>query len=238
MQNQKTETIHTTPWGQNVLVQRKAGLKRLSMRFLQNKSEFKVSAPLKYPVKEIKKFIDESKAWFTKILGQQKTINPVVNKEIVPGQTIQLLGSGVTLNFIEGCRAKVVLISGNLEVHGIRSKFEQQVLLYLKKLAHAKLSEYSNLYAKQLGVTISKISVKEMTSRYGSCTSLGNLNYCWRIIFSPEPVLAYLCAHEVSHLKEMNHSQAFWNHVESLCPNYAHLREWLKQHGKELFLVG
>ncbi len=229
---------YTTPWGQNVLVQRKSGLKRLSLRFSQKQAIFLVSVPLRYPVKEIRQFIDGAKAWFTKVLTQQQITQPTATKAIEPGQIIQLLGKPVTLKFIEGCRAKVVLNDDVLAVHGIRSRFEQQVRQYFQELAQAKFSEYSNCYAKKLGVTIAKIKVKEMTSRYGSCTSIGNLNYCWRIVFSPEPVLAYLCAHEVAHLREMNHSQAFWTHVATLCPEYVTLRKWLKQHGKELFAVG
>ena len=154
-----------------------------------------------------------------------------------PGQTIQLLGNNVTLEFVEDCKVKVILKNDVLKVHGVRSKFKQQVMKFLKDLAFKKLSEYSNLYAKKLGVNIAKITVKEMSSRYGSCTSIGNLNYCWRIVLAPEPVLAYLCAHEVSHLKEMNHSKTFWMHVASLCPDYLSSRKWLKQNGKELYNI-
>ncbi len=236
MQYKKKDSLYTTAWGQSVLVQRKNGLKRLSMRFsLKNKS-FMVSAPIRFPIKQIWEFIDSSKAWFTKIISKQSDIIEA-KKAIVPGQAIQLLGSAVTIEFIPNCQAKVILNGSVLEVYGIRSKFEHQVMKYLKDLAYEKLSEYSNLYANKLGVTITKITVKEMSTRFGSCTSLGNLNYCWRIVFSPEPVLAYLCAHEVAHLKEMNHSKTFWSHVRHLCPNYVQLRKWLKQHGKELFEV-
>lgn len=237
MQYKKKDSLYTTAWGQSVLVQRKKGLKRLSMRFSLKNKAFTVSAPVRFPLIEIMKFIDSSKAWFAKIISKQLDV-VVPKKEIVPWQTIQLLGCQVTLEFIPNCQAKVILNGNALEVYGIRSKFEQQVMKYLKDLAYEKLSEYSNLYAKKLGVTIAKITVKEMATRFGSCTSAGNLNYCWRIVFSPEPVLAYLCAHEVAHLKEMNHSKAFWAHVENLCPNYLKLRKWLKQHGKELFSVG
>lgn len=237
MNFKKKESLYTTSWGQSVLVQRKKGLKRLSMRFSLKNKTFMVSAPIRFPVMEIIKFIDSSKTWFTKIINKQLDV-VVPKKEIAPGQTIQLLGSPVIIEFIPHFQAKVILNGNVLEVYGIRSKFEQQIMKYLKDLAYERLSEYSNSYAKKLKVTIAKITVKEMSTRFGSCTSLGNLNYCWRIVFSPEPVLAYLCAHEVAHLKEMNHSKAFWTHVENLCPNYAQLRKWLRQHGKELLFVG
>ena len=145
--------------------------------------------------------------------------------------------ANVRLDFIASCQEKVILNGDMLVVYGVRSKFERLIVQYFKNLAKSKLSEYSHIYAHQLGVTIAKISVKDMTTRYGSCTASGNLNYCWRIVFAPETVLAYLCAHEVSHLKEMNHSKAFWENVKHLCPDYLQLRKWLKQHGKELFTV-
>jgi predicted metal-dependent hydrolase len=147
MPTQKQSTPYTTSWGQSVLVQRKPGLKRLSMRFSHKQSVFMVSAPLRFPLQEIKEFIDGAKSWITKILDKQQNpqrANKTLAKiPIEPGQIIQLLGTAVTLEFIEGCRAKVVLKENILEVHGIRSKFEQQALSYLKKLANTKLTEYS-----------------------------------------------------------------------------------------------
>lgn len=236
MPNHQKQFVYVSACGQNITVFKKKGIKRLSMRFSFKRMSFIVTSPLRFSKIDILKFIDDSRDWIGKILIRKDAVEKV-QPRITPGQTIQLLGIEVQLQFIQNCQEKVVLNDDILTVYGVRSKFENLVKQYFKNLAYEKLSKYSHLYATQLGVIITKISVKEMTTRFGSCTTAGNLNYCWRIIFAPEAVLAYLCAHEVAHLKEMNHSKKFWAHVEYLCPNYLQLRKWLKQHGKTLFEV-
>ncbi len=233
------EQSYTTLCGKTVLVQRKIGLKRMTLRFSKKQKAFVVTAPILVPFSTVSRFIDGAKAWFTKVdLYQQQNLQQQNGSRIIePGQSISILGNLVRVDFIPSPKLKVSLNNEVLEVHGVRSKFEQHLKKYLKNLAYEKLSHYSHEYAQILGVAFKKIAVKEMKTRFGSCTSVGNLNYCWRLIFAPEPVLAYLCAHEVSHLKEMNHSKKFWANVELLCPNYKHFQKWLKQNGKGLFGV-
>jgi predicted metal-dependent hydrolase len=101
-------------------------------------------------------------------------------------------------------------------------------------MARDRLVAASEHYADLLGRPFGKVSLRDTRSRWGSCTSEGNLMYSWRLILAPVDVLNYVAAHEVSHLAEMNHSQAFWSEVERLMPGYAAPRKWLKQHGAEL----
>lgn len=75
-------------------------------------------------------------------------------------------------------------------------------------------------YARKMGVTYGRITIREQKTRWGSCTSEGNLNFNWRLIFAPEKVLDYVVVHELSHRKEMNHSPAFYAVVASVMPEY------------------
>ena len=231
---------YTTICGKTVLVQRKIGLKRMTLRFSKRQKVFVVSAPILVPFSAVTQFVDGAQAWFTRVdlyHQQQNLQQQNISRTIEPGQSIVLLGKMVRVDFVPSPKSKVLLSESVLEVHGVRSKFEQLLLKYLKNLAYDKLSHYSHEYAQTLGTKFKKITVKEMKTRFGSCTSVGNLNYCWRLVFAPEPVLAYLCAHEVSHLKEMNHSKKFWAYVMLLCPDYKNYQRWLKQNGKGLFEV-
>lgn len=226
--------LYTTTCGKTVLVKRKFGLKRLTLRFSKRQKAFVVSAPIFTSFSSITDFIDGAGAWFAKVDRYHQQAKP---RMIVPGQMIPLLGKSVRVNFIESCQEKVLLVNGILEVYGVRSKFEKLLIKHLKGIAFEKFTHYSNLYAQNLSVSFKKLVVKEMKTRFGSCTSLGNLNYSWRVIFAPEPILAYLCAHEVCHLKEMNHSKRFWKLVGLLCPAYKQHKKWLKEQGKELFIL-
>lgn len=84
-------------------------------------------------------------------------------------------------------------------------------------------------YQKQMGVSIGRICIKDVRSRWGSCSSKRNLNFNWRLVMAPLSVLDYVVVHELCHLKEMNHSKAFWALVEEILPDYTMQRKWLKE---------
>ncbi|WP_207216344.1 M48 family metallopeptidase [Candidatus Finniella inopinata] len=91
--------------------------------------------------------------------------------------------------------------------------------------------------ADRLGTHFNKITIRDTRSRWGSCSSKGNLSFSWRLIFAPHAVVKYLAAHEVSHLKHMNHSRVFWKTVASLDPDYQKARQWLRHNGQRLLGV-
>lgn len=83
---------------------------------------------------------------------------------------------------------------------------------------------------------VGKITVKDTSSRWGSCSVRGNLNFSWRLVLAPPHILDYLVIHELAHLKEMNHSARFWALVAEKCPDYRNHMAWLKSCGKQLFV--
>ena len=93
-------------------------------------------------------------------------------------------------------------------------------------------------HAVHLVGEVKSISMRSQTTRWGSGSSTGKRNFNWRLILAPPYVLDYVAAHEVAHLVEMNHSQAFWDVVESTLPTMARGRDWLKAHGRELMVYG
>jgi predicted metal-dependent hydrolase len=86
------------------------------------------------------------------------------------------------------------------------------------------------------GFTFGRVSIKEQKSRWGSCSRAGNLNFNWRLLLAPLPVLDYVVYHELAHLKELNHSPRFWRLVARACPDYETHRAWLSRHGRTLRL--
>lgn len=134
-------------------------------------------------------------------------------------------------------RAKMVLDRLLLFVPyeaGYEEKREQLEKWYRKE-ASVVLSEKAAFYAERLSVTYREIHIKDQKSRWGSCSSLGNLNFNWRILMAPESVCDYIVIHELCHLKHMDHSERFWRLVERNCPEYRQYRKWLKEHGGELY---
>ena len=89
-------------------------------------------------------------------------------------------------------------------------------------------------YAKIMGVTYGKITIRNQRTRWGSCSGKGNLNFNCLLMRTPPQVQDYVVVHELCHRKEMNHSSAFWSQVETILPDYRESRSWLKEHGGEL----
>ncbi len=86
------------------------------------------------------------------------------------------------------------------------------------------------------GGTYNRITIRDQKTRWGSCSAKGTLSFNWRLMLAPPSILDYVVVHELCHLTHMNHSSAFWQAVEKVCPDYRTARKWLKDHGQELVL--
>ena len=109
---------------------------------------------------------------------------------------------------------------------------------WLKAEAQRDLTRRVAIHARRLEVEVKSISMRNQSTRWGSCSTTGRLNFNWRLVMAPSFVLDYVAAHEVAHLIEMNHSQAFWDTVEQTLPSMERGRNWLKDHGRQLMVYG
>jgi predicted metal-dependent hydrolase len=123
-------------------------------------------------------------------------------------------------------------------VAGDAAHVGRRVRDFLKREAKRDLEAASRRYAATLGVAVKRVSVRDQTSRWGSCTADGVLSYSWRLILAPPSVLDYLAAHEAAHLVEMNHSARFWRLVARICPDWERAKTWLTAHGNALHRYG
>ena len=114
------------------------------------------------------------------------------------------------------------------------AKFTPQEIESLKKQAKALITERVLHYASQLGVTYGTITIRAQRTRWGSCSSKGNLSFNCLLALVPQDVLDYVVVHELCHRKEMNHSPRFWITVENIMPDYQIHRKWLKENGSRL----
>lgn len=99
------------------------------------------------------------------------------------------------------------------------------------RTARIRIPERAAYYAGIIGVTYGKITIRDQKTRWGSCSSQGNLNFTWKLVLAPPEVLDYVVVHELCHRIEMNHSSAFWHQVARVLPDYQRQRSWLKENG-------
>jgi predicted metal-dependent hydrolase len=123
-------------------------------------------------------------------------------------------------------------------VAGEAPHVDRRIADFLKREARRDLEMASRRHAEKLGVAIKRISVRDQSSRWGSCSNSGVLSFSWRLILAPPFVLDYLAAHEVAHLIELNHSQRFWRLVARIDPNAERAKAWLDAHGADLHRYG
>jgi len=127
---------------------------------------------------------------------------------------------------------RILCVAGGLEY------VDRRVGDFLKREARRELQRSAEVYAAELGVKVKRLSIRDQSSRWGSCTSAGSLSFSWRLILAPPFVLDYLAAHEVAHLVEMNHSARFWRVCGKVCPSMERAKKWLDTYGNDLHRYG
>jgi predicted metal-dependent hydrolase len=224
------ESAETIP----IYLRERKGSSRITMSFSTKNRHVVISAPKRTTKKFLNEFIDKHKDW----LEKQSVIQSVLIKEFIPGVIVPFKGKAHTLKHEESNKVLVKADGDIFFVRAATSRIDAHARRWLLKKAMEAVEKESFKFAKKLGVTLEKITVKGMHTRWGSCSSKGNVNYNWRLIFAPEAVLSYVCAHEVSHRLHMNHSKAFWDTVAKICPDYAAARLWLRKNGNGLYIFG
>ena len=112
--------------------------------------------------------------------------------------------------------------------------FTQQQIEKLADIALMIIPERVRYYAQIMAVPFGRITIRNQRTRWGSCSSKGNLNFNCLLMLTPPHVMDYVVVHELCHLKQMNHSKAFWDLVESILPDYKKSKKWLKDNGAQL----
>ncbi len=112
--------------------------------------------------------------------------------------------------------------------------FDLETLEKLTRQARAKIPERVAYFASRMHVTYGRITIRRQRTRWGSCSTKGNLNFNCLLMLAPPEVLDYVVVHELCHRRQMNHSPRFWEEVGRICPDYKSCRKWLKETGAGL----
>lgn len=211
-----------------VELRRSARAKRLSLRVSRLDGRVTLTIPQRGSEREALGFLNERETW---LRGHVSSVAPIAQVSV----SGTVLIGGVEVPIVRGAGRRAALKDGVLYVS--EGPIGARVQAFLKLRARDQLAAASDDYAKALGKSYARLSLRDTRSRWGSCSSRGTLMYSWRLVMAPPEVLNYVAAHECAHLVEMNHSAAFWNVVAGLMPDYETPRIWLRQNGDQLHRV-
>ncbi|AXV16902.1 hypothetical protein CYG48_15105 [Neorhizobium sp. SOG26] len=209
---------------------------RITLRIEPGGRALALTVPAGLRKREIDDFLDRHQGWLLTKLAKFSSDNALSDGGFIP-----LRGVAHRIEHTGNLRGltEAVLVDGQpvLKVSGMTDHMGRRLSAFLKKEARQDLEALVARHAASIRKPVKSLSMKDTRSRWGSCSWDGNLSFSWRIVMAPPLVIDYLAAHEVAHLKEMNHGPQFWALCGELCPRMDEARKWLKQNGSQLHAI-
>jgi hypothetical protein len=221
-----------------VRVHRHPQARRYTLRIQAATREVVLTIPPRGSLKEARAFAEKHSGWIAARLSRLPSAVRFAHGTVIP-----IRGLDHRIEHRAGARGTVwreTAADGALLicVAGAAPHVARRIADHLKREAKRDLEVACRQYANDLGVRLRRVSIRDPSSRWGSCSTSGVLSFSWRLVLAPPFVLDYLAAHEVAHLAEMNHSPRFWRMVLAICADTRRAKAWLDAHGAELHRYG
>ena len=210
-----------------ITLRRSARSRRFSLRVSQLDGRVTLSMPLRARDGEAMAFARAHESWLRAALARRPA-----HTSLAMGDQIPVEGRLLTLSPGPGRSPRID--GDQLLLPGDPAHAANRAAAFLKLLARDRLAAASDHYADTINRKVTRITLRDTRSRWGSCAQDGALMYSWRLIMAPPAVLTYVAAHEVAHMVQMNHSDAFWAVVSRLYPGWQTQRTWLHAQGQRL----
>jgi predicted metal-dependent hydrolase len=199
-----------------------------------------VIVPRSYKISQLPRLLKSKERWISSNLAKYRHFqSSSAVKKIRSSDAIPYLGRDLKLVKRENHSGAVgVTLEG--DTMAVSSElFENGILgLALERWYRAEaarvISQRIDKLSSEMGISYKRIVIRGQKTRWGSCSHKRNLNFNWKLIMAPESVIDYVIIHELTHLKEMNHSKRFWELVTQYCPGWREHKKWLKQHEADL----
>ena len=221
-----------------VALRRRPTARRITLRVSNATGEVTLTLPPRADLAAARAFADAHGGWIATRLAKRP-------EQVVFANGISVPLRGVPHRIVHWSTIRGVTQQGHdkdgqpiIAVAGQAAHVARRVQDFLKREALKDLEAAVQMHCQALGIPARRITVRDTVSRWGSCSSRGHLNFSWRLIMAPAFVLDYLAAHEVAHLKEMNHSPRFWSLLKRLCPRTDEAETWLTRNGSSLHHYG
>ena len=221
-----------------VRIRRNSRAKRISMRADAIKREIRITMPTYAPTKAAMDFVLQKRNWIALRLHSAPPIAP-----LHPGDIVAFEGEPHRIIWSDDATRKVKLVEGGegreLHLGGPKEMVEARILRWLKTRARSIFTDEIAHYCQKAGEPVPALSLGDPRSRWGSCSSRGTISLSWRLVMAPAYVRRSVIAHEVAHMRHMDHSPAFYAWLHELFEGDRKTADrWLKMHGTGLQRVG
>lgn len=211
-------------------LKRSSARRTLALR-ITAEGEITVNAPLRLSQAHIESFLREHADWLRERLEKHKTNT----FSWANGITLPWLGSTLELHWNPGHADKPRIQGGQLHLGGDWARVQTDVVLAYQQAALPYFKTRLAEHARRMGVAPPTLRLSNARTRWGSLSPKGGISLNWRLIKAPPAIIDYVICHELAHLRQRNHSPAFWREVATLFPNYAEARKHLKTQGAVYF---
>ena len=198
---------------------------------LRHDGTVRVTIPRRGNISAARDFASRSVGWL-ELQFQRLSVQPNIPDTWNLGT--EILFRGETVRIEANSETSIRFGTERINVSDTKADLRPALQNHMRKLAAQELPPRVTELASIHGVKVSRISVRDQKSRWGSCSRRGTVSLNWRLIQAPDLVRDYIIVHELAHRRQMNHSEKFWQEMERLFPDYLQAERWLKQHGKLL----
>ncbi|MFZ5790237.1 MAG: M48 family metallopeptidase [Pseudomonadota bacterium] len=216
-----------------LIYQRNSRARRIILRFDQSDGRIVVVLPPRATYDEGRRFAQAHRAWIRERIELLPEGVP-----FAPGKTVPFLGQPHRIRHRPKARGVVWCEEGEIHVAGRPEHLSRRVEDWLKLEARREIAELAHEKAARIGKRVRRVRLRDPKTRWASCSASAELAFSWRLVLAPKWVLDYVVAHEVAHLREMNHEPRFWRLVDELTPYARKARAWLAEHGPDLHRYG
>lgn len=217
---------------------RRSNRKTMSI-YVERDGSVSVLAPQKLNDTEVSAIVRRKEYQIYKGLAKWKELNSVrVIREPVNGQSFLYLGRNYRLAFVQKPQQSIMLKHGLFLVDwNEREKLAELFTDFYCQRGMERIKKRIEIYKGKMGLIPKQVRILELKNRWASCSpQSGNLNFHWKTMMAPLSVLDYVIVHEMAHLRYAKHSQAFWNEVDKVMPDYQNRIHWLRENGARLTL--
>lgn len=173
--------------------------------------------------------------WIYRNQAQWHDLNATkVQREYVNGEGFLYLGRTYRLKLVDHQDEPSMLKNGYfclMATGGSAPDADSAFKEFYRTKGKDRIPDRVAFYERRMGVESQSIKIMELKNRWASCTPRGKLNFHWKCVMAPPTVLDYIVVHELAHLLHANHTEAFWNEVDKVLPDYSDRKEWLRVHG-------